>query len=99
MNTEFKGFVHPLSSLETIDTDIGKKKVINSWAFASMIWSQVLAGNSNALGIAQELFPIASKIPLLILRSKQKDKAAIREAVGILAFAMDEKITEAFEKK
>jgi hypothetical protein len=32
-------FVHPLSSLETIDTDEGKKEVMNSWAFASMIWT------------------------------------------------------------
>jgi hypothetical protein len=97
MNPE--SFVHPLSILETVDTEAGKKEVINSWAFASMVWSQVLSGNSKALGIAQELFADKSQIPLLILRSKQKDEAAIREAVGILAFAMDEKIAEAFENK
>ena len=28
-------FVHPLSSVETIDTDEGQKEVMNSWAFAS----------------------------------------------------------------
>ena len=41
-------FVHPLSTLETVDTEVGKKEVINSWAFASMIWSEVLKGNQNA---------------------------------------------------
>jgi hypothetical protein len=47
MNSE--DFVHPLSELETIDTEEGKKEVVNSWAFASMIWSTALAGNENAL--------------------------------------------------
>ena len=36
---EPRDFIHPLSTLETIDTDEGKKEVINSWAFASIIWS------------------------------------------------------------
>jgi len=78
-------FVHPLSTLETVDTEVGKKEVINSWAFASMIWSEVLKGNQNATGIAQELFPDKSQIPALILRSKQKDEAAVREAIKSFA--------------
>ena len=94
---EFKDFVHPLSALETIDTYEGKTEVINSWAFASVIWSTVLAGHKNALILVNEVFPDKSKIPLLILRSKQRDEGAVREAVGILAFAIDEKIAEAFE--
>lgn len=96
-------FVHPLSSLETIDTDEGKKQVINSWAFASMIWSAVLTNNSNARQIAKELF---SSIPdgqdkflTLHFRSKLGNKAAIRDAIAIMAFALDEKIQEAFENK
>ena len=90
-------FVHPLSSLETIDTDEGKKEVINSWAFASVIWSTALAGNANALILINEVFPDKSRIPLLLLRSKQGDETAIRDAIGIIAFALDDKLAEAFE--
>ncbi len=94
---EFKGFVYPLSSLETIDTEEGKTEVINSWAFASVIWSTVLAGNKNALILVNEVFPDKSRISLLILRSKQGDEIATREAIAIIAFALDDKIQEAFE--
>ena len=97
MNMEFKDFVHPLSALETIDTDEGKTEVINSWAFASVIWSTVLVGHKNALILVNEVFPDKSKIPLLILRSKQGDETATREAIAIIAFALDDKIQEAFE--
>ncbi|MEG4533400.1 hypothetical protein [Microcoleus sp. D2_18a_D3] len=90
-------FVHPLSSLETIDTDEGKKEVINSWAFASVIWSTALAGNENALILINEVFPDKSRIPLLLLRSKQGDEAAMRDAIGIIAFAIDDKLAEAFQ--
>ncbi|MEG4587198.1 hypothetical protein QUA54_18555 [Microcoleus sp. MOSTC5] len=92
-------FVHPLSSLETIDTDEGKKEVINNWAFASVIWSTALDGNENALILINEVFPDKSRIPLLILRSKQGDETAMRDAIGIIAFAIDDKLTEAFEPK
>ncbi|MEG4397096.1 MULTISPECIES: hypothetical protein [unclassified Microcoleus] len=92
-------FVHPLSSLETIDTDEGRKEVINSWAFASVIWSTALAGNENALILINEVFPDKSRIPLLLLRSKQGDETAIRDAIGIIAFAIDDKLTETFENK
>ncbi len=94
---EFKDFVHPLSSLETIDTEEGKTEVINSWAFASVIWSTALAGNKNALILVNEVFPDKSQIPSLILRSKQGDETATREAIAIIAFAIDEKIKEVFE--
>ena len=90
-------FVHPLSTLETVDTEVGKKEVINSWAFASMIWSTALTGNKNALILVNEVFADKSRIPLLILLSKQGDEAAIREAIAIIAFALDDKIKEAFE--
>lgn len=96
---EFKDFVHPLSAIETIDTEEGKTEVINNWAFASVIWSTVLAGNKNALILVNEVFPDKSQIPLLILRSKQGDETATREAIAIIAFALDEKIQEAFESK
>ena len=94
---EFKDFVHPLSALETIDTEEGKTEVINSWAFASVIWSTALTGNKNALILVNEVFADKSRIPLLILLSKQGDEAAIREAIAIIAFALDDKIKEAFE--
>ena len=94
---EFKDFVHPLSALETIDTEEGKTEVINSWAFASVIWSTALTGNKNALILVNEVFAHKSRIPLLILLSKQGDEAAIREAIAIIAFALDDKIKEAFE--
>ncbi len=92
-----KYFVHPLSALETIDTEEGKTEVINSWAFASVIWSTVLTGHKNALILVNEVFPDKSRIPLLILQSKQGDEAATREAIAIIAFALDDKIKEAFE--
>ncbi|MEG4166512.1 MULTISPECIES: hypothetical protein [unclassified Microcoleus] len=96
---EFQHYVHPLSTLEIIDTDQGKKEVINNWAFASVIWSTALAGNANALIMVNEVFPDKSRIPLLILRSKQGDEAAMRDAIAILAFAIEQKIEEPFEEK
>jgi hypothetical protein len=94
---ETRDFIHPLSTLETIDTSDGEKKVMNSWAFASMIWSGVLNAQPPAIGIAQELFVDKSQIPALILRSKQGDETATREAIAIMAFALNDKIEEAFE--
>ncbi len=81
MNKKPESFVHPLSALETIDTIDGEKEVMNSWAFASMIWSGVLDGKPPATGIAQELFVDKSQMPALILRSKQGDEAVTREAI------------------
>ncbi|MEG3840495.1 hypothetical protein [Microcoleus sp. herbarium14] len=94
-----KNFIHPLSSIETIDTAEGKKEVMNSWAFASMIWSGVLDDKPPAIGIAQELFADKSQIPALILRSKQGDETATRKAIAFLVFALDEKLAETFEDK
>jgi hypothetical protein len=98
-----KAFIHPLSSLETIETEDGKKKVINSWAFASMIWTAVLGKNNNAQCISESLFSSIpdgqDKLFSLYSRSQQGDNAAIREAIAILAIAMDEKIGKAFEEK
>jgi hypothetical protein len=96
-------YVHPLSSTEIIETEDGKKEVINSWAFASMVWSAVLRNNTNALQIAKELFNTIpngkSKFLSLSVRSACRDEGAIREAIAILATAMDEKIGQAFENK
>lgn len=97
MNLE--SFVHPLSITEIIDTEQGKKEVINSWAFASTIWSEVLKGNSRALNIAQPLFTDSSQIPLLIIRSKQGDETAVREAIAVIALAIEDQLAEAFDNK
>lgn len=96
-NPEFQHYVHPLSTIQVIDTDEGKREVINNWAFASVIWSTALAGNANALIMVNEVFPDKSQIPLLILRSKQGDEAAMRDAIAILAFAIENKLDDAFE--
>ncbi|AGZ61747.1 MAG: hypothetical protein [Phormidium phage MIS-PhV1A] len=92
-------FIHPLFSLETIDTAEGKKKVMNSWAFASMIWSGVLSKKLPALCIAQELFSSSeeNRLDQLIIRSQKGDATATREAIAFMAFAIDEKLTEAFD--
>ena len=92
-------FVHPLSSLETIDTDEGKKEVMNSWAFASMIWTSAVAGNTNALAIANELFTNKDEIPTFLEASQAGNQAAIAGAIGILAFAIEDKLAETFEKQ
>jgi hypothetical protein len=92
-------FVHPLSTLETIDTDEGKKEVMNSWAFASMIWTSAVAGNTNALAIANELFTNKDEIPTFLEASQAGNEAAIAGAIAIIAFAIDDKLTEAFEQK
>ncbi|MEG5043451.1 hypothetical protein [Microcoleus sp. B4-C1] len=92
-------FVHPLSSLETIDTDEGQKEVMNSWAFASMIWTSAVTGNTNALAIVNELFTNKDEIPTFLEASKAGNEAAIAGAIGIIAFAIDDKLAEAFEQK
>jgi hypothetical protein len=98
-------FVHPLSSLETMryapasyETDQGKKEVMNSWAFASMIWTGAVAGNTNALAIATELFTNKDEIPTFLEASKAGNKAVIAGAIAIIAFALDDKLPEAFEQ-
>ncbi len=90
-------FVHPLSSLETIDTDEGKKEVMNSWAFASMVWSSAVAGQTNALTIVNELFTNKDEIPTFLEASQAGNEAAIAGASAIIAFAIDDKLAEAFE--
>ncbi|PSB52036.1 hypothetical protein C7B67_08485 [filamentous cyanobacterium Phorm 6] len=92
-------FVHPLSALETIDTEEGKKQVINSWAFASILWSQALTGNQNALMMVNELFTNKDEMLTFIKDSQAGNNAAARSAIAIMAFALDEKIQEVFEAK
>ncbi|MGB7709280.1 MAG: hypothetical protein WBL95_07025 [Microcoleus sp.] len=92
-----KNFIHPLSILETIDTTEGKKQVMNSWAFASMIWSGVLNEKPPALGIVQELFGSSEEIARLIALSKKGDLTATRSAIALIAFALDEKLEETFD--
>ncbi len=95
-------YIHPLSSTEIIETENGKKEVMNSWAFASMIWAAVIKNNTNAQQIAKELFSSIpdgkSKFLSLSVRSACRDEGAIREAIAILATAMDEKNGEAFNE-
>ena len=79
---------------------------MNSWAFASMIWSGVLDEKLPALGVAQELFGSSeenkSHLDNLIIRSKKgtvlEKNAATREAIAFIAFAIDEKLTEVFKE-
>lgn len=96
-----KNFIHPLSSIETIDTVDGKKEVMNSWAFASMIWSGVLNEKPPALSIAQELFGSSeenkSHFVRLIALTKKGDVNATRTAIALMAFALDEKLEESFD--
>ncbi|HSN66084.1 MAG TPA: hypothetical protein VLS94_05560 [Fusibacter sp.] len=94
-----QNFIHPLSSIETIDTTVSKKQVMNSWAFASMIWSGVLNEKPPALGIIQELFGSSelAKLTSLMTLSKKGDVSAARTAIALIAFAIDEKLDEAFD--
>ncbi|MDQ2096796.1 MAG: hypothetical protein QQW96_04015 [Tychonema bourrellyi B0820] len=96
-----KNFIHPLSSIETIDTVDGKKEVMNSWAFASMIWSGVINEKPSALGMAQELFGSSeenkSHLARLIALTKKGDITATRTAIALMAFAVDEKLEETFD--
>ena len=91
-------FIHPLSVLETITTEEGEKEVINSWAFASLIWSEVLNAGVNSGAIAKELFSDEERFLKLYFRSCLGDEAALREAVAVLASAIDEKLAQAFEQ-
>ena len=94
-----KDFVHPLSELETIDTAEGKKEVINTWAFASILWANALSNNENALGMVNELFTNKDEIPLFLSLSKAGNEAITRSAIAILAFALEDKIAETFESQ
>jgi|AGSF01.1.fsa_nt_gi hypothetical protein len=55
-----------------------------------------------ALGITQELFGSSeenqSHLDKLMIRSKKGDETATREAIVFIAFALDEKLEEAFEE-
>lgn len=92
-------FIHPLSTIETIDTDEGQKQVMNNWAFASMIWTGAVASNINAIAIATELFTNKDEIPSFLEASKAGNEGAIATAIAILAFAIDDKLEQAFENK
>ena len=96
INQPEKSFIHPLSSIETINTVDGEKKVMNSWAFASMIWSGVLNGKVSALGIAKDLLT-DTQLARFVTLSKKGDVGAARTAIAVMAFALEEKIEEEFE--
>lgn len=85
--------VHPLARIKTIQTDQG---IINFWGFASIVWAADLEENSNAMSIIQELFPDQTQIISLLCRSQQRDETAVRQAISLLAFGLEEKATEAF---
>ena len=88
---------HPLSVVETIETEVGKRDVMNSWAFASVIWLATVDGNNNANQIVNSLFGLnQQQFSELLSRSKKGDKAAIRQAIAILATAIEEKAEQAF---
>lgn len=95
--TQNQDFIHPLSELETIQTEQGEKQVINSWAFASMLWLKAVEGNKNALGMVNELFIDKHELEMLLKRSRNGNYQMIRTAIAKVAFALDEKIQEAFE--
>ena len=65
--------------------------------------SKPLTNNHNARQIAKELFANLpdgqDRFLQLYFRSKQGDEAAVKEAIAIIAFGVDEKIAEAFEDK
>ena len=65
----------------------------------SMIWTSAVTGNTNALAIATELFTNKHEIPTFLEASKAGNEAAIAGAIGIIAFAIDDKLAEAFEDK
>ncbi len=92
-------FVHPLEVIETIETDQSTKEVINSWGFGSMVWVAAIDNNSNAMAIIKELFPDQTQILSLVSRSQKGDEAAIREAIALPAFTLEEKLDAAFEKQ
>ena len=91
--------LHPLSVFETIDTD-GKKEVMNSWAFASILWMEAIHKNEKAIEIVTLLFgEQKDKLEPLLERSQCDDKAAIRQAQSIIAFALEGKISITFKEK
>lgn len=95
--TQNQDFIHPLSELETIQTEQGEKQVINSWAFASMLWLKAVESNKNALGMVNELFIDKDELEMLLKGSRKGNYQIIRSAIAKVAFALDEKIQEAFE--
>lgn len=87
---------HPLSDFLEIETPDGSPvETMNSWGFASILWFSVKENNSTARKIAEELFAIAQNHQLdsLLL---QNDEASDRQALAILATALEEKIEQKF---
>jgi hypothetical protein len=68
--------------------------MINTWACGSIIWQQALSKNPRALGIAKELVG-EDRSAILLLRCFRGDAAAQREAVGAIAFEMEDKMNAA----
>jgi hypothetical protein len=99
MDSQPGNFIHPLSVIETISTEQGDKQVMNTWAFASMIWSTAITDNENALKIAEELFANKQKLEKFLRASKAGNQSMTLTAVNILAFALDEKLDETFNPK
>lgn len=94
---------HPLSIVETISTEsddspanrLCDREVMNSWALASIIWCAVKERNLTARKMAEELFCISHN-NLLDPLLRQNDEAATRQAIAILATALEDKIEAAF---
>lgn len=83
-------FVHPLSEIIKSTIDGEELDMINSWACGSWIWAEVLGKNPKALSFASE-FIGADQAASLLSRCLNGDAATQREAVGAIAFAMEEK--------
>lgn len=88
---------HPLSNFETIQTEDGPKETMNSWAFASIIWAEVKENNPNARKMALELFSNSNNSQLDSLLM-QNNEAADRQAIAILATAIEEKAEQGFQQ-
>lgn len=90
-------FVHPLSEVDKVKIDGEELEVMNFWAVASLVWQEVLGGNSKGLAMASSIIA-PDKVTSLILRCSQGDEAAQREALTALVVGLEEKASAAMEK-
>jgi hypothetical protein len=87
-------FVHPLSEIFTAKIEGEELELINSWAFATLTWQEVMGKNPKGLEIANSLIG-AAKVRDLLCRCLQGDEAAQREALAALAHGLEEKASTA----
>ena len=87
---------HPLSEFSVIQTEFGLKQTMNNWAFASIIWAECKEDNPNARKMAVELFSMSNNSQLDSLLAENSE-AADRQAIAILATAIQEKAEQALK--